>query len=106
MVYNKKMKSKLVRDKIPLIIKKNGSIPITYRAGKKEFLNKIKEKLKEETEEFILSEEIEELADILEVIFTIAEIKHVNRHSLLRIQKQKKERNGGFSQRYILEEVK
>lgn len=100
------MKSKLVRDKIPLLIKKNGAIPITHIADEEEFISKIKEKLVEETEEFISSDGIEELADILEVIFTIATIKHVNQDDLLHIQKQKKEKNGGFSKRYILEEIK
>jgi len=45
--------NKLVRDKIPQIIEKSGKTPITHNASDKEYWKKLKEKLREEVDEFM-----------------------------------------------------
>jgi predicted house-cleaning noncanonical NTP pyrophosphatase (MazG superfamily) len=66
---------KLVRDKIPEIIKKQGETPITYILDEESYLCELRVKLKEELREFLeirdtvdIEHKIEELADLLEVI--------------------------------------
>jgi len=64
--------NKLVRDKIPLIIEASGRIAITRTLSDEEFLLELKKKLVEETQEFIESGTLEELADVVEVVMALA----------------------------------
>lgn len=98
--------NKLVRDKIPEIIKDDGKIPITHIASKKEYQQKLLEKLQEEVLEFLKDQKAEELADILEVIDAICKLKKINLEKLQKIKQQKAKNRGGFKKRIILEEIK
>ncbi|OYT31205.1 MAG: phosphoribosyl-ATP pyrophosphohydrolase [Thermofilum sp. ex4484_79] len=100
------MKEKLVRDNIPQIIKDMGKIPVTRIASEEEFWEKLKEKLKEEIEEFLENEKIEELADILQVIYEIAKLKGISLEELEAVRKRKEKERGGFNKRIILVEIK
>ena len=97
--------SKLVRDKIPEIITKDGRKPIIHVAENAEYLEKIKEKLKEEVEEFLENSNTEELADILEVIHTIAEYKQITLKELEALQKKKAKERGRFRKKIILDSI-
>lgn len=96
--------NKLVRDKIPEIIKNRSDTPITHIAGEEEYWQKLKEKLLEEVNEFIEAENEEELADIYEVIEAIIESKNFSQENILQIQKDKAEKRGKFKKRIILDE--
>ena len=96
--------NKLVRDKIPEIIKKNNKTPITHIANNEKYWKKLKEKLMEETNEFLEESTEEELADILEVINSICDFKKINKQKLEEIRKIKKEKKGGFDNKIILDE--
>jgi len=98
--------NKLVRDKIPEIIKNNGAIPITHIADDEEYWQKLKEKLQEEVEEFLKDENEEELADILEVIYAICDFKNFDKEKLELLRKKKAEERGGFKDKIILDETK
>ncbi len=74
--------NKLVRDKIPNIIKNNREIPITHIASDKEYWVKLKEKLKEEVDEFLEDNNKEKLVDILEIIDTICDFKEIDKNKL------------------------
>ena len=97
--------NKLVRDKIPKIIKEKGKIPITHKATEEEYWQKLKEKLKEEVEEFSKDSNEEELADILEVINAICEFKNISKDNLENTRKNKAEQRGSFKERIILDET-
>jgi predicted house-cleaning noncanonical NTP pyrophosphatase (MazG superfamily) len=82
---------KLVRDKIPEIIRKNGKEPVTRVLDEKEYLVELVKKLKEEVAEFEADHSVEELADIKEVIIAIREVLNIR---------------GRFKNRIYLEKVK
>jgi predicted house-cleaning noncanonical NTP pyrophosphatase (MazG superfamily) len=98
--------NKLVRDKIPEIIEKSGRSCSVKVLGEEEYQQKLKEKLREEMLEFLQSqsdqESIEELADMLEVIYSIAESKGYSQHQLEAIRKEKEGNRGGFKNRLFL----
>ena len=96
--------SKLVRDKIPEYIRKKGGVPVTHSADNAEYWEKLKEKLLEEIEEFKKDENVEELADILEVLDAIADYKGFGRTEIERIKKEKAKERGVFKKKIILEE--
>lgn len=98
--------NKLVRDKIPEIIKREGSVPITHTASDDEYWQKLKEKLQEEVDEFKKDSSEEELADILEVVEAICEHRKFDKKELELLRKKKAEERGGFRQKIILEETR
>ena len=93
---------KLVRDKIINIIKNSGKTPIYHVASEEDMDELLKDKLKEEVEEFLESGEVEELVDILEVIRTISFNKGVNPDDLETIRKEKVNKRGGFERKIVL----
>ena len=96
---------KLVRDRIPGIIEGNGNTPIVHRATDDEFGQRLIEKLHEEVKEFCENREIEELADILEIVHAIRESRGVTVEQLQEIRAQKADRRGRFEERIVLERV-
>ncbi|MFC1627216.1 phosphoribosyl-ATP pyrophosphohydrolase [Patescibacteria group bacterium] len=98
--------NKLVRDRIPEIIVKAGKTSTTHIAGKQEYRDKLKQKLQEEVDEFFESESKEELADILEVIYALADLKKINRQDLESLRLKAAKLRGGYKKKIILDEVK
>jgi predicted house-cleaning noncanonical NTP pyrophosphatase (MazG superfamily) len=66
----------------------------------------LKEKLKEEVDEFLGSENIEKLADILEVIDAICKLNKIDKRKLKLLHKKKREERGGFKRRIVLDKIK
>lgn len=97
--------NKLVRDKIPEICQSKGEKPIIHIASKDEFEQKLTEKLSEEVAEFAKSKDVEELADILEVVIALCKVKKIDFEKLDELRKQKAEKRGGFTKRIILDRV-
>ncbi len=98
--------NKLVRDKIPEIIKSKGDIPLTHIASNEEYQQKLKEKLQEEVNEFLEDNNEEELADILEVIYALCDLYEFDKIKLEQLRKEKAEKRGGFKDKIILDETK
>lgn len=96
--------NKLVWDNIPAIVKKSGGKATYHVAKPSEYSQKLKEKLTEEVIEFLKSGEIEELADVIEVIEALATVKKSTLKKVLALKQKKFRDRGGFSKRIILEE--
>lgn len=99
------MAEKLVRNRIPLIIGREGKIAVTRVAHESERRQLLKDKLREEVEEFCASESAEEMADIMEVIYSIRQQFSINQLDIDRLQEDKKRLRGTFSDMIILVRV-
>lgn len=97
--------AKLVRDNIPVIIEQQGKRAITRQASNSEFLHLLFIKLQEEIVEFAYNPNVEELADIMEVILTLGEIWGISESSIQKIRLEKQQINGAFTNRTILIDV-
>ncbi|MBD3252796.1 hypothetical protein GF386_03635 [Candidatus Pacearchaeota archaeon] len=97
---------KLIRDKIPEIIKNKGLIPVTHIASDEEYSEKLKAKLQEEVDEFLEDSIQEELADILEVIYALCDLYNIDKDRLENLRKEKAEKRGRFKNKIILDETK
>jgi len=100
-----KIYNKLVRDKIPQIIKQSGKQAIIEEVFGKEYLELLNAKLGEELQEYIESESVEELADLVEVIYAILEYKDVSLREFEVIRNRKVEERGAFKKKLLLKEV-
>lgn len=92
--------NKLVRDKIPEILDLKG---ISYEkrvANDLEYKSELIKKLNEEIQEFNINYDIEELADIIEVIDAIKKLSDYSNVDSVRINKLSEK--GGFTKRFIL----
>lgn len=87
---------KLVRDKIPEIIKNDGKTPIIEILSNEDYLIELDKKLNEEVAEYQADKSIEEMADVLEVLFAICEGREHTVEELLQVRESKRERRGGF----------
>lgn len=94
--------NKLVRDKIPEIIEKSGSRPIIRVMDDGEYLIALRKKLDEEVLEYHESGEIEELADMLEVVYALCEAEGHTIDELLSVYKKKHDERGGFKDKIFL----
>ena len=103
-----KIYNKLVRDNIPEIIKNNGETPITRILNDDDYKKELEIKLNEEYQEVLEArgkDRIEELADMLEIIKSLAELKNSSIDEVIKVSKNKVLKRGGFSKRVFLEKV-
>lgn len=104
-----KIYNKLVRDKIPEIIENDGETPVVRVLKDNEYKKELEKKLKEEYEEVLLAkdkkERLEELADMLEVIRTLALLEDEDIQSVINIMDKKREKRGGFTKKLFLEKT-
>jgi len=101
--------SKLVRDRIPEIIQAAGKKCATAVLEDSEYLAQLERKLTEEWNEYLtctdVRGQIEELADILEVVYAIAQVKGVSIEELEAIRAKKAEERGSFREKILLQWV-
>ena len=103
-VYNK-----LVRDNIPDIIHSNGENPITRILSNDEYKKELERKLYEEYQEVLNTtnskDRIEELADMLEIIISLAKLEDKSLDDVVEVAKVKRLKRGGFDKKIYLEKV-
>lgn len=97
--------NKLVRDRIPEIIEASGKTCVTKILSDEEYLNMLDAKLDEELAEYHQDQNIEELADLLEVIYAAASARGYTLEQLEEVRAHKAEKRGGFQKRIFLVEV-
>ena len=93
------MMGKLVRDKIPDIIRAAGKESIIRILPQEGYLQELDRKLDEEVAEYQADKSIEEMADIVEVLFAICEARGYSIEELMQVREMKKEKRGGFKDR-------
>ncbi|MHA6533705.1 nucleoside triphosphate pyrophosphohydrolase [Paenibacillus sp. BAC0078] len=101
--------NKLVRDKIPEIIRSSGKNCSCLALEEETYIAELKKKLREEVDEYTRAandeEGLEELADILEVVHALAQIHKVLPGDVEKIRAKKAEERGGFKDRIFLVEA-
>ena len=97
--------NKLVRDRIPEIIESSGNTCVTKILADEEYLRMIDAKLDEELAEYHKDQNIEELADLLEVIFAVTIARGYTLEQLEQIRAEKATKRGAFSKKILLKEV-
>lgn len=97
--------NKLVRDEIPEIIRRTGGKPLMKELTPAEYIDALHAKIYEEVSEYLDGYNIEELGDIIEVVYAIAESKGVSAEGLDRIRRSKKEERGAYDKKQFLVSV-
>lgn len=97
--------NKLIRDKIPEIIEAAGKRCIVEVMNETEYIDALDCKLNEELEEYQTDKSLEELADLLEVMYAVVRARGYTLEELERVRKQKAEKRGGFDKRLRLKGV-
>lgn len=101
-----KVYNKLVRDKILDIIEKNeGKKPNFRILNSTDYLSELNIKLQEELKEYLESGEVEELADLEEVLRAILSLKNVSYEEFEKIRIEKVKKRGAFEKRIYLESL-
>ena len=94
--------NKLVRDKIPQIIEDKGGQAQIRILSDEEYRIYLEAKLDEEVGEYHRDQTPEELADILEVVYALANAKGISREALMDIYRKKHDERGGFEKKLLL----
>ena len=97
--------NKLVRDRIPEIIRASGKKCITETLSDEDYLRMVDAKLDEELAEYHKDQNIEELADLLEVIYAATVARGYSLEQLESVRAEKAAKRGAFDKRILLKEV-
>lgn len=96
---------KLVRDHIPEIIEASGKKCTIEILSDADYLKMIDQKLDEELAEYHQDQNIEELADLMEVIRAAAVARGYSLEELEHVRAKKATKRGGFDKKILLKEV-
>lgn len=101
----KRSYDKLVRDNIPKLIEESGRKYTSRILNEKEYFNALLDKIVEEIEEYRISDNEEEIADIYEVLDCLVEFKEYEPMHIDYLQLIKREARGSFKDRILLIDV-
>lgn len=101
----RKSYNKLVRDYIPAIIEAQGKTCVVEVLSGEDYQRMIDAKLDEELAEYHKDPNLEELADLLEVLLAAAGARGYTREQLEAARIRKAAERGGFDRRLLLKEV-
>ena len=97
-----KIYDKLVRDRIPEIIENSGNHCEVEVVSDEVALEYLYKKLNEEVSELLEDKNLEEIADVIEVLFAIGKKYGYSENDILNRRKDKKSKSGGFEDNIIL----
>ena len=100
-----KVYNKLVRDKIPEIIEADGKACKTHLLSNDEYIAALEVKLNEEVAEYQADKNLEEMADVLEVLQAICIARGYSLEELEALRAKKADERGGFAAKIFLEYV-
>ncbi len=98
--------NKLVRDRIPEIIESKGGKCVAEVLSDEEYLKMIDKKLDEELAEYHEDQNLEELADLVEVIYAAAKARGFTLEELEAVRAEKAAKRGAFDKKLLLKEVR
>lgn len=96
---------KLVRDRIPEIIESSGKTCTVEILSDEDYLRMVDAKLDEELAEYHKDQNIEELADLLEVIYAAAKARGYSTEHLEAVRAEKAAKRGAIDKKILLKEV-
>ena len=96
---------KLVRDRIPEIIEASGKSCVTEVLSEADYLKMLDAKLDEELAEYHKDQTVEELADLLEVIYAVATARGFTLEQLEYVRAEKAHKRGAFEKKILLKKV-
>lgn len=106
MIEVKYIYNKLVRDKIPENINSMEGRKCNYKIlNNYEYLKELDKKLFEEAHEFVEEHSVEELADLMEVIFAIMKDENISIEEVENARKIKNSKKGSFNDKIYLIDV-
>ncbi|MFN8453825.1 MAG: nucleoside triphosphate pyrophosphohydrolase [Anaerolineae bacterium] len=97
--------NKLVRDNLPAVIVQQGGRPVVEQLDLADFKHELKKKLHEIAGEIYNEGRIDDLIEILEIVYTLAALAGVNETQLDELRNQKLVERGGYNQRLLLVET-
>lgn len=97
--------NKLVRDRIPEIIEASGKNCVTEILSDEDYLCMIDAKLDEELAEYHKDQNIEELADLIEVIYAATKARGYTLEQLETVRTEKAAKRGVFQKKLLLKKV-
>ena len=97
--------NKLVRDRIPEIIERSGKTCETELLSSEAYLQMLDKKLDEELLEYHKDQNVEELADLLEVIYAVVKARGYSIEEVDQVRVEKRKERGGFDERILLKSV-
>ena len=100
-----KVYNKLVRDKIPEIIEDDGNTCKTRILSDEDYIASLEAKLNEEVAEYQADKNLEEMADVLEVLQAICIARGYSLEELEALRAKKANERGGFADKIFLEYV-
>ncbi len=98
--------NKLVRDRVPEDINSMEGRKCNFKIlNNDEYLKELDKKLFEEANEFIEEHSVEELADLMEVIFAIMKVRNISIEYVESARKIKNSKKGSFNDKIYLIDV-
>ena len=100
-----KIYDKLVRDRIPEIIENSGNHCEVEVVNNEVALEYLYKKLNEEVSELLEDKNLEEIADVVEVLFAIGKKYGYSEKDILNKRSEKRKKSGGFEDNIILKKT-
>lgn len=97
--------NKLIRDK-NVEIMENLGCKVTYEVLDDERYNQeLDKKLKEEVNEYLEDYSVEEMADVMEVIYAMLDFRGISMEDVEKVRIEKRNRKGAFKDKIFLKDV-